>query len=91
MNNEYVIMTIIEPPFPADPLPGEAIQLRVLDFACGKCRHKYDIMAREWRLIKCDLHENLNVLQSRRTFRELTQQQLELFAPEEIDLAQPVS
>jgi hypothetical protein len=78
MINEYVIMTIIEPPSPEDPLPGEAVQVRVLDLACDKCINDYWTL--EGRILKlCDIHENLNVLKSRRAFRAVTKQQLELF------------
>ena len=90
MNNEYVIMTVIEPPL-IDPIPGEAFQLRLLDLACKNCElHFLKAENVRW-LARCEMHQDLNVLQSRRVFREAepTQQQ-ELF-PQETDLAQPVA
>ena len=93
MNNEYVIMTVIEPPFPQDPIPGEAIQLRLLDLACDRCHMRLvDWYGSKKRyLSQGDLHLDLNILQSRRAFRapEPTPQQ-ELF-PQETVPAQPVA
>jgi hypothetical protein len=92
MPKEYVIMTIIELPFPADPLPGQAIQLRILDLACDRCSHRLDhnYIPPRRVLKRCCFHENLNVLQSRKAFIEEDSQQMELFH-QGTEPAQPVA
>lgn len=93
MSNRYVIMTIIEPPFPHDPIPGEAVQLRVLDLACDKCKTaplSWDFINGQLKLERCDDHQSLNIIQAREASTEIIQQQMELF-PQETENAQPVA